>query len=248
MTQRHFDKDEFPRRCDHCPAPLVAGTRYRKVLTVLDAADSFVGGEPGTIENSFELVFCHRCYERLSSWLLNPLSEIPPEGEPPAELDEAELEEELEKELFILGDGGEPTADSRQQTASDSEGGCVLHPKGDDPICYECYRHRLGLGVKHESSCHCPECAPCRHHPGVDCGCLCRFGTCGTGTCPPPKASDLLAVRIALDPELFRSVSDSFQAEEGECSPMPKPCLDPDKMHGASDQFGGSDYDEEKLL
>ncbi len=121
MSQRHFEKEEFPRRCDHCPAPLVAGTRYRKVLAVLDVADSFVGGEPAVVESSFELVFCTRCFERLSSWLQNPLSEIPPEGDPPAELDEAELEDELEKELFILGDGEEGFADGRQLTANGPE-------------------------------------------------------------------------------------------------------------------------------
>lgn len=29
----------------------------------------------------------------------------------------------------------------------------------------------------HVHGCHCggPECAPCRHHPGVDCDCYCRF-------------------------------------------------------------------------
>ena len=287
MTQRHFEKDEFPRRCDHCPAPLVAGTRYRRVLAVLDADDSFVGGERSNVENSFEIVFCHRCFERLSKWLQNPLSEIPPEGEPPAELDEAELEEELEKELFILGDGEEghraqvtghrsgeergaarkPGSSGSASSASSDPTPYTLHPISSSPSLPPCW---------HVSNCHCPECAPCKHHPGVDCECLCRFGECGTATCLADAPDD---------PGLFASVSEAFRADEGECSDLqcplhvlgtagwctgspagsddiccpytsgherdcpkePKapghgPCLDPDKMLGASDQFGGSDY------
>ena len=198
---RHFEKDEFPRRCDHCPAPLVAGTRYRKVLGVLDTSDSFVGGETSFVEQSFELVFCHRCFERLSRWLQNPLSEIPPEGEPPAELDEAELEEELEKELFILGDGEEELGSSEARK----------------------------LGSRKPD--------------------------------PDPELLGFHASSLPDDPELLGFPASSLPEDiccpytsghERDCPKWPKapghgPCLDPDKMLGASDQFGGSDYDEENM-
>lgn len=36
----------------------------------------------------------------------------------------------------------------------------------------------------HDQSCHCAECAPCKHHPGEDCGCWCRFGSCSPESCP----------------------------------------------------------------
>ncbi len=105
---RHYDQDEFPRRCDHCPAPLVAGTRYRKVMAVLDSSDSFVSGDKALVEESYELVFCARCFERLSRWLQTPLSELPAEGEDPAELDDGELVDALEQELYILAEDPEP--------------------------------------------------------------------------------------------------------------------------------------------
>ncbi|MEK7112434.1 MAG: hypothetical protein AAB875_03835, partial [Patescibacteria group bacterium] len=220
------------------PAPLVAGTRYRKVLAVLDTSDSFVGGERSNVESSFELVFCHRCFERLSKWLQNPLSEIPPEGEPPAELDEAELEDELEKELFILAE--------HIQAEVQEPGRVHCNPCGFE---HTAPAHAVAETLPsrgHEVFCPCP----CRHHPGVDCDCFCRFSSCGPSTCPVE----------ALDPvPLPEPVVDSddiccpyTSGHERDCPKWPKapghgPCLDPDKMLGASDQFGGSDYDEENM-
>jgi hypothetical protein len=40
----------------------------------------------------------------------------------------------------------------------------------------------------HRTSCHCADCIPCRHHPGVDCGCYCRFVGCSPTTCAPLEA------------------------------------------------------------
>lgn len=36
----------------------------------------------------------------------------------------------------------------------------------------------------HDRACHCAECAPCKHHPGEDCGCWCRFASCSPENCP----------------------------------------------------------------
>mgnify|MGYP001582527158 CR=1 FL=1 len=180
--ERHFDDEEFPEHCDHCPAPMGEGAYYRRVQVVLDADDNRTASrwapeKRSSVEHSFELVLCLSCAERLNHWVRTPLSAAPTDGEVVGELDDASLQDELEKEMFILSDGNAMP--------------------------------------------------PCQHHPKADCGCYCRFVGCAPETCPedPPPP---LPVPLPL--------------------PAARPCLDPDQMHGAADQFPGCDYDVEKLL
>ena len=106
---RHFEEDfEFPEHCDHCPREFAAGTEYQRVQFVVDGENSFVGRERRVVvEHSFELVLCVPCATRLGTWIRTPLSVLGEAADAPAELDDGELEEALEKELFILGDGEE---------------------------------------------------------------------------------------------------------------------------------------------
>ena len=63
----------------------------------------------------------------------------------------------------------------------------------------------------HDRSCHCASCVPCRHHPGVDCGCYCRFTSGCTEACS------------IIDPHLYEGCTDgglhsgSFGQPDGEC-------------------------------
>lgn len=237
MNRRHFQEEEFPEHCDHCPREFSPGAQYQRVQMIVDATASTVsepqaasrkqqasgsGSESGRkpnaerreqclVEHSFELVFCLDCAGRLNHWLQHPLSAVAADGEVLDELDDGELQDELEKELYILAEGpeGPEAAGCRLQVSEEEKNpgpnSTSLQPAACSPL------------YLHPRDCHCPECAPCRHHPGVDCGCLCRFGTCGPATCPS-----------APEPQ--------------PAARSPQPCLDPDQMHGAADQFPGSDY------
>mgnify|MGYP001558848527 CR=1 FL=1 len=123
MGQRHYEDDDFPTHCDHCPAAFGPGAKYRRVLLVMDALDNVVptAGEKETrsgMEDSWELVLCLPCQERLALWLRTPLQVAVVEGDLPGELDDGALAEELEKELYILAHDPEP----RKPNGSDVEG------------------------------------------------------------------------------------------------------------------------------
>lgn len=103
MTNRHFQDEEFPEHCDHCPREFSPGTEYQRVQFVVDGETSVVGRKrPSMVEHSFELVLCVPCAGRLNAWLRSPLEVVLADGEEVDELDDGELESELEKELFIL--------------------------------------------------------------------------------------------------------------------------------------------------
>lgn len=123
MGERHYEDEDFPESCDHCPAELGPGASYRRVLLVMDASSSVVPS-PGrqavraTLEDSYELVLCVSCAERLGLWLRTPLAVELSDGEVAEELDDGALAAELEKELYVLSHDPEP----RSPNGVDEEG------------------------------------------------------------------------------------------------------------------------------
>lgn len=212
MNRRHFEADEFPEHCDHCPREFLPGIEYQRVQMVVDASHSVVGGVTSHVEHSFELVFCLDCAGRLNRWLQTPLAAEPLGGDLPSELDDGELESELEKELFILGDGGEREfgADASRLRASDF-GLRDPEPEAD----------RKPDGVVVSNWKRCGE-ARCPVH-----------GARTPGFCtqnPRLERLDEATVMWRLSEE---PTADSWQQTAG---------VDPDKMHGAGDPFPGEDY------
>lgn len=240
---RHFEGEEFPEQCDHCPAELGPGVAYRRIQMVLDACDSLVGGPRSVVENSFELVLCSACAARIEYWVHHPLSIRGDEEDAADELDDQALLAELAKEEFILGDGPAIEPDvtkwrnvSTHPVASEGSGGpgggpifeiperCPLHQNEDfaDLACFACHQlvqARAQRAASQE---------------------------------PPPLSRAETALREVLrqwgstewnpDPKPEAPGSPKPSEAHGVAGRSPKPCLDPDLLHGAGDQFPGDDH------
>lgn len=137
---RHYEGEEFPSRCDHCPRELSPGARYRRAQIVLDLEPSTVGGVPFAVEGSHELVLCEVCSLVLSGWVSNPIDTVLPSEVPPGELDDSEgaLTAALERELYVLSH--DPAV--RAPTPSPR---VAIHPPPDETITVSPVRRSLEL-------------------------------------------------------------------------------------------------------
>lgn len=203
VVGRHYEDEEFPEHCDHCPREFGLAEPYRRVQFVIDAAESRVGVDRASVENSFELVLCSLCAQRIERWVRTPLSVEPVDDVPPAdELDDQELADALEKELAILA--------------------------SDPPVA--------------------------RLQPV-------RIGTPAPKVAPEAFAGEQrretrlervrrLGERSVVEEQIFDLEAELLADEEpSSLEPGAGPCLDPDRMHGAGDQFPGQDFfpsDEER--
>lgn len=201
---RHFEGEEFPSHCDHCPAELGPGVAYRRLQLVLDVCDSVVGATRADVEHSYELVLCSACATRIEHWATHPLGTETTE-ELVDELDDQSLLDELEKEAFILG-------------------------PAPDVIELDVTKWRNVSGVPIFEL---PE--RCPRHQGEDYDLVCF------------DCQQLLQAR-ARQQEARQKASTVIPANGEEANRIwqkhfeylrPRPCLDPDKMHGAGDQFPG---------
>ncbi len=229
MTERHFQDEEFPEHCDHCPAPFTEGAAYWRVQLVADLDESRVGGHRSGVESSHELVLCTACRGRLMAWVCFPLKAEALEGEPPVELDEAELEAQLEQELYVLSQDPlpDPFGGPGCRLQEGAEGG--KDRRGDCLTCSGCY------------GAHTPDCpsygldspGPMRQQEN-------RLQQKPRGCVLHPEAQDLVCFACYQ----LRYPPFSPEATETITTKGATPCLDPDQMHGAADQLGGSDCDE----
>ncbi len=233
MNRRHFQEEEFPEHCDHCPRVLGPGVAYQRVQMIVDAENSFVGGHQASVEHSFELVFCTDCASRLNHWLQNPLAAPAADGETVEELDDAELQDELEKELYILAGDSEPVVSETQvRSALEAHPHIVAANVG-------------GHAVARASRGDCLTCSGCYGAHAPDCPSYSSAAAKPSSQLPAPEA----AQTFHDDPDIAVIDGAVINANGFPLFPQrPRPCLDPDKMKGAEDQFPGSDYDEEKLL